>query len=293
MNKKRYIKLLFEIFGFLSIALLFLVIVIASYKEFFRDRHQPIVFFLVTILLVTLFIYLFYRYKEKDDKDTYGEEKKPLIVCIHGFGKRRADEYKNLIDIFKNEYEIITPELFNQENKDDTNYKDWLARAEKPILENKDRDIYLIGYSMGGVIASYLASRNPNVKKLVLLEPAFEWLRPTTVKTTASKAIGLKKSEYPEYTSLPGKFTTTFMNVVSNCKDSIQDVTCPTLFIHCLEDELIPWPVSQNAYKKAKCRKLLIALGGGCHKVMDDEKLNLHVFWLIDKFLKDKLPLEN
>ena len=37
-------------------------------------------------------------------------------------------------------------------------------------------EVYIIGHSMGGVIASYLASKYKQVKKLVLAAPAFHYL---------------------------------------------------------------------------------------------------------------------
>ena len=204
---------------------------------------------------------------------------KPLIVCIHGFGKRRDDEYKNFIEEFSDEHEIVVPRLFDQENVDDTNWDDWVKRAEEPVLSNKDRDIILVGYSMGGVIASFIAVRNSNVKKLILLEPAFEWMNRKTVTTTATKAIWKTPDEYPEYVGLPRVFFTTFMDVVGKCRKSISQITCPVVFIHCLEDELIPWTVSRNAYKKCgSSEKKLFILGDGRHRVMDDPQTKELVF---------------
>jgi len=217
------------------------------------------------------------------------EETPPLLVCIHGFGKRRSDEFKNFIEVFSKDYEIIVPNLFDQENKEDTNWEMWVARAEKPVIENPGRDIYLIGYSMGGVIASYIAARHDNVKKLVLLEPAFQWLRPTTLRELAAKSI--RKKDFEEYTSIPQEFISTFLNVVANCKKSIKEVKCPTLFIHCIGDKLIPWPVSSKAYNEAKCPRMLLIYGNGGHRVMDDKEIDDNLFWQIKNFFNGNLPL--
>src|SRR5699024_12671925 len=53
---------------------------------------------------------------------------------------------------------------------DDVSHEDWLNTAEETFLQlrKKVNRIYLIGFSMGGMIASYFAAKY-NVNKLVIL----------------------------------------------------------------------------------------------------------------------------
>ena len=175
----------------------------------------------------------------------YKKKKKPLLICIHGFGKRTTDEYANLVKYFEKDCEIIVPKLFDQTIPEDRNWEDWVKRAMAPVLENKNRDVYLIGYSMGGVIASYIAMKCPNVKKLFLLAPAFSFLNLTTAKRTVKEVVKPDKY-YPEYPEMTADITRTFMSVVNNCKDSIKFVTCPVFFFHCMKDNTIPYTVSED-----------------------------------------------
>ena len=203
------------------------------------------------------------------------ENKKPLIIAIHGFGKRRTHEYNNLKSALK-DYDIVIPELFDQTKEDDVYWYNWVSKAEEAIIKakNEKREIVLIGFSMGGVIATYLASKFV-IKKLILLAPAFEYMTVTTVQTTVNHAL-FKKADIEDviYEPLPTNFTPVFMEVVNNCKDAIDKVSCPTVIMHCMEDEVIPYTVSQKYYKKlAIDDKKLILYGDGQHRILDDERI--------------------
>lgn len=71
------------------------------------------------------------------------------------------------------------PELFDPEDPKDSNGILWANRAlhvvEKELL--KQRRVILGGFSMGGVIASWIASMLP-VEKLILIAPAFDLINP-------------------------------------------------------------------------------------------------------------------
>ena len=57
-------------------------------------------------------------------------------------------------------------------------YELWIDKAKQEIeyLINKGyKKIYVLGHSMGGVIATYIATQYKEVKKLVLAAPAFEY----------------------------------------------------------------------------------------------------------------------
>ena len=222
--------------------------------------------------------------------DRFKKAKKgPLIIAIHGFGKRRTDEYIPLKEYFKDKYDMVFPELFDQRYPEDNIWYNWVSRAESEIIKAKKdkREVILIGFSMGGVIASYLASKF-EIKRLVLLAPAFEYL---TITTAKGYAFGPKRPEEDKiYTALPSEYTATFIDVVNNCRDVIDRVTCPTLFIHCLDDELIPYTASIKYHKRLSAKdKKLVILGDGQHRLLDDQVTSSVVLSLIDDFLAGKI----
>ena len=223
--------------------------------------------------------------KRKSDQ----RKKGPLIIMIHGFGKRRSDEYLKLRNALNDEYDMECPDLFDQNYEDDTVWHNWVSRAEEKIIaaKNDGRRIILIGFSMGGVIASYLAAKF-KTEKLILLAPAFEYLTITTASNVVKSGLSKKETD-TDYKELPSSFTSTFMDVVNNCKEGIEKVNCPTLFIASMKDELIPYTVTLKYYRKVKHdQKNCVVLPDGEHRLLDNEKSGPLVIALIKDYLKDE-----
>ena len=101
------------------------------------------------------------------------------VLIIHGFaGGTYDEEILNHELELKWNYDVFTFTLPGHEGMTTRNikYTDWIEKAEYEInylIDNGYKNIYLVGHSMGGVIAGYLASKYKQVKKLVLVAPAF------------------------------------------------------------------------------------------------------------------------
>ncbi len=218
--------------------------------------------------------------------------KEPVIIAIHGFGKRRTDEYGPLVERLKDSYDIRLPELFDQRFPSDNIWYNWVSRAEEEVVKvkNEKREIILIGYSMGGVIATYLASKF-EIKKLILLAPAFEYLK---VSTATGYAFGPKYPEDDKYAPLPPEYLATFVDVVNNCRDGIDGVSCPTLFIHCIGDALIPHTVSLKYYRRLNIKdKQCILIADGSHRLLEDPVSESVVLDLIESFITEKIKVNS
>lgn len=221
---------------------------------------------------------------------------KPVIVAIHGFGKRRTDQLIPLKNYFEAQgYEVLCPVLFTCEDENDCKMIDWLKRAEDCVDEQLalGKEIVLVGFSMGGVIASYLASKR-RIKRLILLAPAFTYATLSNVTSTVAKKFkqnppeekGLVDGYYP----LPSTFTATFCEVVDTHKEDISDIICPVLFFHGTEDELIPYSSSRKVIKKIKHQnKRLVLLNDADHHLLDNEISSKIVLNLSKDFIENKL----
>ncbi len=99
-------------------------------------------------------------------------------------------------------------------------------RGRNPVVRTqcaRKLPVYLVGFSMGGVIASWLASRYP-IEKLALIAPAFTYL-------DLGKAAGyLKKGTRMIFASsdpgnddvqVPPTFYPAFIEIIKTCRDSI------------------------------------------------------------------------
>ena len=103
------------------------------------------------------------------------------VLIIHGFagGTYDEEELANYLELNRNfdVYQFTLPG--HEKNLGKVKYQEWIDASEnqvKWLINNGYGSIYLIGHSMGGVIASYIATKYKEVKKLVLAAPAFQYL---------------------------------------------------------------------------------------------------------------------
>ena len=200
----------------------------------------------------------------------FSKKKRKAIVCIHGFGKRGPKEFDILRPFLeKNGYKCPRDVIVTGFDK---------AEACINQIQSEYDEIILIGFSMGGIIASYLANK-AKVTKLILLAPAYEYI-------SLDNVIGyiFKKSDPNEISS---SFKDAFRDLVDNCKNSISDISIDTLIIHCEDDEVINISSSDKPFKKLKTnKKLMIKISEGQHRMLDDEKCGKLVIANILAYLK-------
>lgn len=198
--------------------------------------------------------------------------RKKAILFIHGFvgGNYDFDNFPNELQLYK-KFDVFTYTLPAHQRVvvKDVKYKEWLDESEKQIeflINNGYKEIYLVGHSMGGVIAAYLASTYPQVKKLVLAAPAFRYFYfkdgkvdlknlnesiknlPTIFKGTSTEEIMSRLLKTPISTAIE------FTKLVNNCQDCVNNITCPTLIIHGLNDFIAPSESTDYVYNSIKSK---------------------------------------
>lgn len=214
--------------------------------------------------------------------------KKELIVTIHGFGTQASKEMQPLCAFLKKEgYRCISFDIFNPNDPEDIDVKTWIHRCESQMRQafKHHENVILIGFSMGGVIASYLASIFP-VKQLILVAPAFNYMDLSKIEK-AGKGMLSSSSKKAEMSFAQKQ---AFMNVVSSYRGSIAMVDCPVLFLHGTADEVIPPKSSRKAYFAVPHdQKRLYFLEGARHRVLYDGKMEKAAFALILDMLQGRL----
>lgn len=223
-------------------------------------------------------------------------EKKVCILIIHGFygGLYEVEFSANYLKENTNWYveDIVLPGHSHKEDDPiyKTNYNMWIDFAKdkcEMLIENYD-EVYVIGFSMGGVIASYLAALYNEVSKLVLLAPSFEYISLSQLQEDFRKIIFKDKIKEDEGLFNDLKFRTIlkeikaktlidFTRLVGEYKKSIKYVNVPTLIYHGELDELVPLKGAEFAYNNCHSKqKLLRKLKGIKHRIcMSAEKENV------------------
>lgn len=240
--------------------------------------------------------------------------KKTAILFIHGFvgGNYDFDNYPNELQIHK-KFDVFTYTLPAHEKTTVKNvkYEDWIeesVRQIKFLLDNNYKKIYIIGHSMGGVIATHLASTYPQIKKLVLVAPAFRYFYfkdgkinikniSETLKSMPDlfKQMGSDKViERISKTPIPTIFE--FTKLVNEYQNNTQKITCPTLIIHGTEDIVVPEESTEYVHRTIKSKSNILIninkLNHDCFKCERNEELrNIITNFLIKKEKKKKETL--
>lgn len=223
------------------------------------------------------------------------------ILIIHGFAGGTYDEeyLANYLEVNR-DFDVYTytlpghSHIFNNKST----YNEWIQASENMVemlLENGYREINVIGHSMGGVIATYLVTKYPQIKKLVLVAPAFRYLNFEEEGINLMNIIKLTPEILSQYgkdevtsrlTKLPLSTVKEFIKLVAEYQNTPEMVTIPTLIIQGTEDKVVLPKTAPYVYKKLKTNhKKVVYVSGSTHDVLREEKKEI-VSAFITKFLK-------
>lgn len=198
--------------------------------------------------------------------------KKKAILMIHGFigGCYDFDNFQNELQTYK-KFDVFTFTLPAHEKfiVNDVNQEEWINESINQIefiIQHGYKEIYLIGHSMGGVLATILASKYHQVKKLVLVAPAFRYfyfkngkIDIKNVSETLRNIKGILTDKNNEIltsriakTPLPTVIE--FMKLVKENQDCVNYITCPTLTINGKKDIIVPFEAAEHVYHNIKSK---------------------------------------
>ncbi|MBQ9853929.1 MAG: alpha/beta fold hydrolase [Bacilli bacterium] len=198
--------------------------------------------------------------------------KKKAILLIHGFvgGIYDFDNLGNELQLYK-KFDVFSFTLPGHDMTivKDYKYQDWIHESERQmqfLLNNGYKEIYIIGHSMGGVIAAYLASIYKEVKKLVLAAPAFGYF---SFKDGAIDIKGfnnilkelteLVKEEDMDFVKsriikTPISTMIEFTKLVDKYYESVKYINAETLIIHGNNDQIVPKEAATHVYNNIKSK---------------------------------------
>ena len=198
---------------------------------------------------------------------------KKAVLIIHGFvGSLYDNEYlMNYLELDK-KFDIFAKtlpghhETFNYQKVD---FHEWIKYVE---------EIDLIGHSMGGVLAGYVASKYKEIKKVVFLNAAFNYLN-----FKQNKVDILKNKDYKDYlevldkvfhTSIP--FFLEFIKLVKEYHNCLTNVMTDSLILQSDIDQVVPLENGIKIYDSLKSsNKYLTYLTNERHAVFEGNQENL------------------
>lgn len=182
-------------------------------------------------------------------------------LIIHGYtgGPYEVDPLAQYLKKNTN-WHVRTPVLPGHGEElalEDVTYEAWIEKGEHALQEMLDmcEEVYVIGFSMGGMIAAYLAAHY-DVDRLVLLATARKYICFKHMSRYIGKLIGegfrgnLDDNKlYTHYKSkmkmVPFRANIEFMRLVNETKQYLSDVHSPVLIAQGKKDMIVP---TRSAY---------------------------------------------
>jgi uncharacterized protein len=170
-------------------------------------------------------------------------------IYLHGFASSpQSSKARYLSDRFHaSGLDLATPDL-NQDDFFNLTITRQLKQAE--ALIPPDAAATLIGSSLGGLTAAWLAERCPQVERLVLLAPAFGFLSHWLERLGESDVQQWRETgTYPVYhyqEQKPVPLSYQFLDDAANYDETDLNRAIPTLIWHGQQDEVIPVEASRD-----------------------------------------------
>lgn len=191
-----------------------------------------------------------------------------MIGCliIHGFtgGPHEIEPLHQYLQENTN-WRIEVPVLSGHGEElqlEEVSHEMWLEEAGNVVekLQKECDEIYVVGFSMGGMIASYLAAHY-DVDKLVLLATARKYLSFKYLSYYIADVVSdgfkgqLDENEiFTHYKSkigaVPFKANVEFMKLVNETKQYLEDVSSPVFIAQGQKDGIVPYTAAYSLEKE-------------------------------------------
>ena len=208
------------------------------------------------------------------------------ILVIHGFSSSSIEMEELVADLnLEKKFDVFSFTLSGHKEQKLKGVKkeDWQQDVKRwltYLLSKKYKKIYLVGHSMGAMLAAELAVKYKEVKKLVLISPGVycgSYLQMAEDIIHPVKAIKEKDSSYQNMIRkifyVSSKARKELRELIVKERPFLDYITCPVLIIQGDKDEVVPLKASSYAYHHVKSKKKeLIIIAGGRHNLLHGSK---------------------
>lgn len=213
------------------------------------------------------------------------------VLCIHGFsgGVYEVQPFVDYLAKTTN-WLIQTPTLSGHGEVTELSlkgykYSHWLKDAELAYtkLARQVNEVIVVGFSMGGLIALYLAKRY-KVKKLVLFSAAAKYINPSQllkdIKIMATDAYRRNLAEnelFKRYQhklkNVPLSATIEFMKIAKMINPYLPTIQTPVFIVQGQLDGIVPYHTAQYLYDRigSEEKHIYLSKNGKHHVCFSDD----------------------
>ena len=207
------------------------------------------------------------------------------VLIIHGFAGGTYDEEK-LANCLEKKWNLdvysFTLPSHEKRKVSSVTFKDWVDACDHMVEVLKSygyRKIYVVGHSMGGVLATYLANKYDCIKKLVLVAPAFEIFARDDYGALDTIKSGIKMIHENDTDEVVSRFMKSSVSAISEFnklrkkyKSEYKKISIPTLVLQGDKDTVVPPDKSKELFEEINVKnKKLVILKGYTHDVFKKE----------------------
>jgi carboxylesterase len=231
-----------------------------------------------------------FQHPELDGTSFYWPKGPTAVLCLHGFTATTVD-VRGIAGIFsKNDFTTSAPLLpghgTTPEDLNATSWRDWFNTAEQAYLElrKNHQHIFILGESLGGLLALHLAVKYQDISGLMLLAPALIipklWISKLVFpfKEYIFKPYVLKKNSedkmpWQGYNVVPLKAGASFFDFQQMVKRELNQVTVPAIIFQGKKDATIDPASSFIVHDKiSSSSKELVWLPNSGHVILLDQQ---------------------
>lgn len=190
------------------------------------------------------------------------------FLLLHGFGGNIEELRPLAAYLKKHSYRVECPPLKGHTGKREDlkkcTYQDWIASAQEGYdkLRTKCETLFLVGFSMGGLIAFQIAVKNRVDAVITLNTPIYYWdLKRVAINLfddVRLREFNNIRRYIDSSRSLPFNAMLNFRLLLSRTKPILKEVTCPMFTAQALKDDTVRKSSADYIYSHAgsSCRKL-------------------------------------
>lgn len=221
-----------------------------------------------------------------DGTPFYWRRGKIAILCIHGFTATTVEVRKIAAYFSEQGYTTRGPLLpghgTNALEMNKTNWKDWWSAAEAALLELMQdyTKIFVLGESMGGLLALRLAAKYPSLLGAMVFAPAIKiknlWLSKFIWRFRPLINKGKPDPTIPQqsYSAFPLKAASSLLELQKIVKNELKEVKIPVIFFQGKKDDTVDPMGAVFAYESINHEdKDFVFLEESAHIILLDKQL--------------------